>query len=469
MAERDALDIDLYQARMLIGFHRAGMDNTVGTMEAFVRTLPPNRRFLVVCGIERIISYLKSLKITIEDVRTLKKVLPEVEFDEALGNYLTGIDFSKLEVRAMQDGDIAFASEPFISVRGPVGVAQFIEKKVLSILNHDIRIASKAARITIAAQGRPVAEFGGRRGGDLMSAEAARAAYIGGFSSTSNVLAFEKYGIPCIGTMGHVWIMAHVGDDGESDAYKNWSQQFPQSVYLPDTYHVYNGVEKILKQCGGNIGGIRFDSGDILENSKWVRRELSKHDELKAQLGATNDLNEYKIAELLAHGAPLDWFGVGTEVISTPDAPTCNAIYKLVEVDTEYTTHLVAKLAADGKGTLPGAKQVFRHMEVPSAVAMNPRRFSHDTLGLKREKMADTQEMLVKRDLAAPTITAAESRKNFLEQLKRMPTDLSIVEKEYGSTGSVYSVIHSQGLTAANTAFVNENSDKTQWGHSKRR
>lgn len=211
--EDDALDIDLYQARMLIAYYKSGMRNVTGTMEAFTRSLPKHRRFLVSCGVERILEYLQQLKITDRHINVLKQVLPDISFDDDLCNYLKSIDFAKeLSVRAIQDGDILFANEPVVSITGPIGIAQYPEKKILSILNHDIRIASKAARIYIAARGRPVAEFGGRRGADGMSAEAGRAAFIAGFSSSSNVLAFERYGIPCSGTMGHVWIMSHLND-----------------------------------------------------------------------------------------------------------------------------------------------------------------------------------------------------------------------------------------------------------------
>ncbi len=465
---RDALDIDLYQARMLIGFHRAGMDSTIGTMDAFVRKLPHNRKFLVVCGVERILDYLRTLKITADDVRVYKKVLPEVEFDEALGNYLTSIDFKSLEVKAMQDGDIAFAHEPFISIRGPVGVAQFVEKKVLSILNHDVRIASKAARITIAAKGKPVSEFGGRRGGDKMSAEAARAAYIGGFANTSNVLAFERYGIPCVGTMGHVWVMAF-GPNGEAEAYKEWARQFPNSTYLPDTYHVYNGVEKVLSECNGSVGGIRFDSGDILENSKWVRRTLSQHDLLRAKLGATNDLNEYKIIELLKQGAPIDWFGVGTEVIATPDAPTCNAIYKLVQIEHKGEKIHVAKIAADGKGTLPAAKQVFRHLEVKQQKHVDGaiRHYSHDTIGLADENIDDTDEMLQSRKPGDRQIPAEESRNRCQDQLKRMSRSLSLIGSQGSDNDSSFVIELSEALDSVNTAFINENAARMHWGIQK--
>ena len=460
--DNEALDIDLYQARMLIAFYRVGMKDVQGTMEAFVRKLPSNRRFLVVCGVERILEYLNNLRITDDDISVFKEVLPEIKFDDDLCSYLKNIDFAKeLTVRAMPEGQIAFANEPLVSISGPVGVAQYVEKKVLSILNHDVRIASKAARVFIAANGKPLAEFGGRRGGDKMSAEAGRAAFIGGFNSTSNVLAFKKYGIPCSGTMGHVWVMAHVGEDGEERAYKNWSTLFEKSIYLPDTYNTINGCEKITKLCRGRIDSIRLDSGNLAEDSFNVKRLLNNSDNYATKIGATNDLNEYKIKDLLSAGCPFDWFGVGTEVVATPDSPTCNFIYKLVHVDDKVRgSHLVAKLAAGGKGTLPGAKQVWRGYDERKGL------YTHDVLSLNVEYDSDTSmhKMGFLPRLAAqnwsPNRNAAErAQKLFINSLRIMPPYLKIIS-EHDDSSMQFPVELSPSLQQELNDFKNRNLHK---------
>lgn len=445
-----SLDIDLYQARMLIAFWLSGRAHIIGTMEAFTRKLPDNRKFLVVCGIPRIAEYIASLKFTENTIRVLKEVLPEIEFTNELCNYLYSINFAKeLKVKTMADGDIAFEQEPVISITGPIGLVQYVETKILSILNHDIRIASKAARITLAANERPVAEFGSRRHADNMGPEAARAAYIGGFSSTSNVAAYEKYGIPVIGTMGHVWVMSYL--DEESDAYNDWGKLFKNSVYLPDTYDTVDGVKKALNVCRGNVGGIRLDSGNLSDLSFRIRRELNNRDAFKTKIGATNDLDEYQIQELIENGNPIDWFGVGTKVVTTPDSPSCNFIYKLVEVDGEP----IAKISSDsGKTTLPGAKQVFRHFSMVNDKLL----FSGDTLALTNEKddILHSVNMLHGIDLNALQPNINDSRNNFLKNIITMPQYL----KSFTNDNIAYPVHRSKGLSDALRKFLLKHDSK---------
>lgn len=443
-----SLDIDLYQARMLIAFYLTGRSQIIGTMEAFTRKLPKNRKFMTVCGIPRIADYLRTVKFTENTIRILKEVLPEINFTDDLCNYLYSINFAKdLKLRAMSDGDIVFAEEPVISISGPIGLAQYVETKILSILNHDIRIASKAARIYLAAKGRPVVEFGGRRHADNMVAEAARAAYIGGFSSTSNVSAYEKYGIPVIGTMGHVWVMSYLDD--ELKAYKDWGKLFKDSVYLPDTYDTISGTKKVLEACRGNVGGIRLDSGNLSELSFHIRRDLNNRDAFKAKIGATNDLDEYEIDKLIENGNPIDWFGVGTRVVTTPDSPSCNFIYKLVEVDGVP----VAKKSSDpGKTTLPGAKQVFRYFE--SRYNQN-KQFTADIISLNNEG-GDTSGLLNDLDLNAKQPVALESRNKFIENIAMMPKYLT----SFFDDGVTYRVMRSKNLTDTLQQFMLKNDNK---------
>lgn len=447
-----SLDIDLYQARMLIAFYLSGRHNIKGTMEAFTRKLPANRNFMVVCGIPRIAEYLNSVKFSEKTIRILKEVLPEINFTEDLCNYLYSIDFAKeLSVKAMADGDIVFAEEPVISITGPIGIAQYVETKILSILNHDIRIASKAARITLAAQARPIAEFGSRRHADNMGAEAARAAYIGGFTSTSNVSAYEKYGIPVIGTMGHVWVMSYLNKDKESEAYSDWGKLFKDSVYLPDTYHTINGAKKVLETCRGNVGGIRLDSGNLSELSFHIRRDLNNRDAFSAQIGATNDLDEYEIKTLIDNGNPIDWFGVGTKVVTTPDSPSCNFIYKLVEVEGKP----VAKISSDqGKTTLPGAKQVFRDYCVNGHDIM----YTNDVLSLASENKPTKESLALLNiiSVADSMPTAQKSRDRFLKNISYMPKYVRTIKCDAMS----FPVERSSSLIKELRSFLLENDIK---------
>ena len=362
------LDIDLYQARMLIGYYLNGMKDVQGVMEAYCRKLPPHRRYLVACGVERVLEFLKEFRFTEDEVVVLEGMFQEIDFNSTgLRQYLLSLNPAEcLQINAMMDGQLLFANEPVIQVIGPVGVAQYIEKKILSILNHDIRIASKAARVAMAAGNRPVFEFGGRRANDCCSASAARAAYIAGCASSSSVAGFVKYGVPCSGTMGHVWVMSHTTEAGnpfEHAAFKAWGKTFKNSTYLVDTYDSIEGTRNALNAAKNNIGAIRLDSGDIAKLSIDCRRMINESGNPNVKIVASDDLNEYKIRDMISSGAQIDAFGVGTEIVSTPDAVTCGFIYKLVAIQSKSNGkwHNVMKWSSSkGKKTYPGRKQVYR-------------------------------------------------------------------------------------------------------------
>lgn len=460
----NALEIDLYQARMLIGYYENGMQNIQGVMEAFGRKLPNSRKFFVVAGIDRILGYLNQLRITKDDIVILQEVLPEVKFTPELVQYLMDLDFSELQVFSMREGEIAFANQPFVQVTGPIGMIQFVETKILSILNHDIRVASKAARVVIAAQGRPVLEFGSRRTHDGCAPDAARAAFIAGCSGTSNVKANALYGIPASGTMGHVWIMSHV-DGGEIEAFENWNKTFPNSVYLIDTYDAAKGVENALaaNSHNGGIGAIRLDSGDLLTQSIRFRAALNNQGYSGTKIIASDDLNEYKITKMISDFAQIDAFGVGTEIVSTPDAPTCGLIYKLVAItDKDNKWHNVAKIASGDKGTYPGAKQVFRYIDKQT------NDFTHDVIGLDSEVMSPgfaiglsvPQELLVQQDVKGWVAgrNAAKERVDIAKEycqktLNQMPEYLKIITQDT-EHASRYPVEFSKALTQARADFI---------------
>lgn len=415
----DSIDIDLYQARMLIGYFKSNMHNIHGVMEAFCRKLPQHRRFLVACGIERIIDYLANIKITATEINILKKALPDVVFDSELEQYLLNINFQKeITVRAMREGEILFPNQPVISLKGPVALCQYVERKILGILNDDVKIASKAARIVISAEGRPVFEFGGRRLGDA-GTSAARAAYIAGCAGSSSVAAFAKYGVPCSGTMGHVWVMSHY-DGGEKEAFENWNDAFKNSIYLVDTYNSSTGTENAIKSAGLNIGGIRLDSGDLENQSINFKRKLINSDCYSAKIYASNDLNEYKISELVQRRSLIDGFGVGTELVTSPDAPNCGFVFKLCSVqDKSGTWHPVAKMAKGGKRTIPGEKQVFRFRHDVKNT------FTHDMIGLHNESIVGAEPLLVERSLLTENIE--DSRNYCLSRISSLPPYLKII------------------------------------------
>ena len=270
--------------------------------------------------------------------------------------YLSRFRFSG-EVWAMPEGTVFFPGEPVLRVTGPAIEAQIAETFLLAAINFQAMIASKAARIVQAAAGRPVIEFGSRRAHGMEAGVlAARAAVIGGCQGTSNVAAGKQFGIPVYGTQAHSWIMAHAE---EEEAFARFLDIFPeQSVLLVDTYDVRAAVETIIAM-GRKPRGIRLDSGDVGADSIWARNRLNQAGWKDVIIFASGDLDEDRIAELLAKGALIDGFGVGTALVNSIDSPALGVIYKLVETEFDREARPVAKFSPE-KMTYPGKKQVFR-------------------------------------------------------------------------------------------------------------
>lgn len=422
-----ALDIDMYQASMLRGYFENGMAENQGAMELFARKMPHCRDFFVVAGIGRIVNYLANLKFTEEDIRILRSIpalqIPEGSDGDAFCNYLASIDFAKqLKLYSIPEGSVAFPNQPILRVEGPIGLCQFVEKRLLSVINHDVRIASKAARVVLAAKGRPVFEFGGRRAHEECSPDTARAAYIAGFAGSSNVQAFAEYGVPAIGTMGHVWIMSH---ETEEKAFQNWSKVFNNSVYLVDTYNTHDGIDNAVKYAYDNISGIRLDSGDLYQLSVSAKRVMQKSSgSANAKVVASNDLDEYSITDLLEHGASIDSFGVGTQLVSTPDSASLGFVYKLVstayEPGLDAKQHPICKIAELGKGTWPGKKQICRNFVEYG----NETIFTNDIVALADEERPSAlatpllvEQPIVVEDQHAIVVTARERFKSTMESL----------------------------------------------------
>ncbi len=257
----------------------------------------------------------------------------------------------------MPEGTLVFAGEPLLRVTAPIIQGQILETYLLATLTYQTMVASKAPRIVTAAKGRQIVDFGARRShGSEASLFAARAAVIGGCQGTSNVLAGRRFGINTYGTQAHSWVMAHAD---EGDSFRNFLNVFPnEAVLLLDTYDVRQATKKIIAM-GRKPAGVRLDSGDLVKDSRWVRRELDRAGWNDVKVFASGDLDEYKIASQLAKGAAIDAFGVGTALASPGDAPHLSMIYKLVEVERDGKTREAAKLTR-AKATYPGRKQVFR-------------------------------------------------------------------------------------------------------------
>jgi len=352
-----AINTDLYELTMAAGYFAAGKADEVATFELSVRRLPPSRNFLLAAGLEQTVDYLLNLRFRKDEIEYLRslaqfKHAPAEFFDHLLELRFTG------DLFALPEGTPVFANEPIAIVRAPIIQAQFVETALLTTFAFQTTVASKAARCVIAAEGRPIAEFGSRRAhGPEAGVLAARAAFIGGCAGTSNAEAGMRFGIPLFGTAAHSWTMAFAD---EESSFRALQQLLGEStVFLLDTYDTLEGA-RLATRIGRPIWGVRLDSGDILALSREVRRILDDAGLRDAKIFATNDLNEYKMSDLVREGAPIDAFGVGTQLATSYDAPSVSAVYKLVELKRDGKLNYTAKFS-DEKSTLPGAKQIYRY------------------------------------------------------------------------------------------------------------
>ncbi len=363
-----ALNTDLYELTMAAGYFAAGKTDEIATFELSARRLPENRNFLLAAGLAQAIDYLQNLSFHPEEVDYLRSLgqfsnTPPEFFDFLLGLRFTG------DLFAVPEGTPVFPNEPIAIVRAPIIQAQMVETYLLSTFAFQTSIASKAARCVIAANGRSIVEFGSRRAhGPEAGLFAARAAYIGGCSGTSNTEAGRRFGIPVSGTAAHSWTMAFENERQSFIALQKLLGE--NTVFLLDTYDTIGGA-KLAAELGKPIWGVRLDSGDLLSLSREVRRILDTAGLQSAKIFATNDLDEHRIAELVEGGASIDAFGVGTALATSSDAPSVSAVYKMVERKTGGNVQYTAKFSGE-KSTRPGAKQIYRFTD-------------HDILALQTE------------------------------------------------------------------------------------
>lgn len=356
-AHQSVLATDLYQLTMAAGYFHRGFVDDLATCEMFVRRLPKARRFLVAMGIDAVLDFIEGLAFSEEDIAFLGSLPVFADaMTDSFKAYLRAFRFSG-DVWAMEEGTLAFENEPFLRVRAPIIEAQILETFLLSTINHATMIASKAARIVMAAQGRSVVEFGTRRTHPDAAIDAARLAYAAGFSGTSNVEAARRFGIPVSGTAAHMWTMAHASEEA---AFQGYFSVFPRSsILLIDTYDTPRGAERAVRVARDKLVGVRLDSGDLGALSKVVRDILDREGAPQAKIVASGDLNEHIVTRLLSEGAPIDTFGIGTELVCSVDAPSLGGVYKLVEIEDKKGKRPIAKFS-QGKGTFPGPHQVVR-------------------------------------------------------------------------------------------------------------
>ena len=350
-----ALVTDLYELTMAAAYQAGGIDHEA-TFELSVRSLPDTRRYLMAAGLDDALVGLESWSFDAGDVAYLGGlgVFPPGFLDRLGDLRFTG------EVWAVPEGEVVFAGEPLVRVTAPMVEAQMVETWLLNRIASQTMLASKAARVAVACGDRSFVDFSARRVHGVDAAMgAARAAWMCGATGTSLVAAGRRFGIPLSGTMAHSFVMSY---DDERDAFRAYARTFPSSVVLLiDTYDTVEGARRAAEVAhevaadGIAIAGVRLDSGDLGALALEVRRVLDDADLADVAVLASGDLDEHRIAGLLAAGAPIDAFGVGTQLGTSADAPNLGAIYKLVE-DADGPR---MKLAS-GKVTLPGRKQVWR-------------------------------------------------------------------------------------------------------------
>ncbi|HKN28383.1 MAG TPA: nicotinate phosphoribosyltransferase [Roseiarcus sp.] len=348
LRECASLFADLYELTMLGAYGACGMDATA-TFSLFVRELPAGRNFLLACGLD-----LESFRFSADEIAYLRSLnmLPESLF-AALADFRFAGD-----VFAAPEGAPVFTGEPILEVTAPIGQAQAVETLVVNQISLQTVLASKAARVVEAAAGRPVVDFGARRAQGLDAAiKGARAFAIAGVSATSLLAAGARYNIPVTGTMAHSFVQAF---DDELEAFAAFAEIYPSTVLLVDTYDTLEGVRRAIKlarRLGDDcrLTGVRLDSGDLDALSRAARGMLNEAGLGRLKIVASGGLNEARVEALVKAGAPIDVFGVGTEMSVSADAPALDIAYKL----TEYAGHGRMKLSAR-KGTMPGRKQIFR-------------------------------------------------------------------------------------------------------------
>jgi nicotinate phosphoribosyltransferase len=404
--------VDLYELTMAAGYFEHGMHFNA-TFELFVRSLPTDRSYLVAAGVDDALDYLQNLRFSDEDVRFLRGLPAFRTVADSFFDYLRDFRFSG-NVAGVPEGTIVFAEEPILQVTAPVAHAQIVETYLLSVVNFETLVASKAARVVRAARGRSVLEFGTRRAqGPEAGLRAARAAYLGGCDATSNTEAGRLYGIPVVGTAAHSWTQAF---PTERESFKALLETFPgTAVLLIDTYDDLAGAETAAS-LGGNFSGVRLDSGDLLQKSREVRSILDARGLMDVKIIASGDLNEYSIEKLAEARAPIDSFGVGTDLATSRDVPALSVVYKLVQTEHDGQAEYKAKFSEE-KVYCPGRKQVFRFTQ--------DAKYHHDVLARSNETYPEgeplLQPLMRKGRRSSARRSPAAIREVVLANLDRLP------------------------------------------------
>ena len=368
--EGDALHTDLYQINMGYAYFKDGVHERKAYFDVYFRKIPFGGGYAVFAGLEKVVKYLNSFEFTDSDI----EYLAGLGYEDSYLQYLKQMKFTG-SIRSVREGEIVFGNEPLIRVEAPLIQAQIIETAILNIVNYQILIAAKAARIKHLCPNEPCMEFGTRRAHEFDAAVwGARAAIIGGFDSTSNVKAAKLFGIPCSGTHAHSFVQAY---EDEKVAFKKYAAAHKDCYFLVDTYDTLrSGIPTAIEVADElkdkiNFLGIRLDSGDIAYLSKEARKMLDAAGYPNAKVVASNDLDEATITHLKQEGARIDAWGIGTKLITAYDNPALGAVYKLACLEDE-NGNMVDRLKVSenpGKLTIPGIKRVYRIINKENGMA----------------------------------------------------------------------------------------------------
>jgi len=403
---------DLYQLAMMQAYLRRG-ETKLAVFEFFVRHLPARRGFLMLAGIEQALDFLETLQFSPEDLEWLAST---GRLGKDLIDYLRPLRFTG-DVHAMPEGTVFFPSEPILRITAPLPVAQLVETRLINIVHFQSLIAAKAARMMIAARGKTLVDFGLRRAhGAEAGLMAARASYIAGFAGTATVLAEKFFGIPIFGTMAHSYIQSF---DDETEAFESFARARPDNLtLLIDTYDTEAAARKVvalapkLQADGIKIRAVRLDSGELVALSKRVRHILDEGGLKDVNIFASGGLDEDAIDAMLRAGAPIDGFGVGTNLTTSSDVPAIDCVYKLQEY-----AGLPRRKQSVGKATWPGRKQVWRRYDGDG-------RMAGDVLSLESDSQPGEPLLVpVMRNgkRLEPRLTLANARTRAARELDRLP------------------------------------------------
>jgi nicotinate phosphoribosyltransferase len=413
------LTTDLYELNMVQAYLDKAEDKEA-VFEFFVRRLPARRGFLLAAGLEDALDYLETLKFSGPELDWLKST---GRFRDNLLDYLANFRFTG-DVHAIPEGTVCFGNEPLIRITAPLPQAQLVETRLINILHFQTLIASKAARMVLAAPGKILSDFGLRTAhGAEAGLYSARASYLAGFAGAANVLAGARYGIPVVGTMAHSYVQVH---DSELQAFEDFARARPEGVILLiDTYDTEAGARKVvelaprLKADGISIRGVRIDSGDLAAMARKVRRILDDGGLRDVIILVSGGINEDVLQIMMAEQAPIDGFGIGVNLDASIDVPSLDCAYKL----QEYAGRPRRK-RSEGKATWPGRKQVWRAYDTDG-------RMRGDILSVESDtQQGETLVVPVMRagKRLAPAPTLAQIRERAARDLARLPVKLQRLE-----------------------------------------